>query len=127
MILRFERNGYACPEQYGVYNDDTNELVAYIRLRHGNLTVECPDCGGDLIYEHRFENDYKGCFDDDQERYEYLEEVSKAIVEYYQVVEDTPIELLKREYEAKDAMLSNEEYELRLKKWGDFVKKLLRY
>lgn len=87
MNLRFERDGYACPEQYGVYNDDNNELVAYVRLRHGNLTVECPDCGGDLVYEHKFVNAQKGCFDDDDERYEYLIEVSKAIVEYYQEVE----------------------------------------
>ena len=87
MNLRFERIGYACPEQYEVYNDDNNELVAYVRLRHGNLTVECPDCGGNFVYEHKFENDYKGCFENDQERYEYLIEVSKAIVEYYQEVE----------------------------------------
>lgn len=41
--------GGSCPEQYDVYLG--REIVAYLRLRHGNFTAECPDVGGELVYE----------------------------------------------------------------------------
>ena len=37
------------PEQYDVKKD--GEQVAYLRLRHGCFTVECPDVRGELVYE----------------------------------------------------------------------------
>ena len=40
--------GGAWPEQYDVYTD--NKHVGYIRLRHGDLTVEVPDVWGEEIY-----------------------------------------------------------------------------
>jgi hypothetical protein len=41
--------GGACPEQYDV-RTQSGIHVGYIRLRHGQLTVECPDVGGELVY-----------------------------------------------------------------------------
>jgi hypothetical protein len=36
------------PEQYDAFDGD--KQVGYLRLRHGQFTVECPDCGGDEVY-----------------------------------------------------------------------------
>lgn len=46
--LRFVEMNAACPERYYVYRGD--DMIAYVQLRHGNLTVEVPDIGGRLIY-----------------------------------------------------------------------------
>lgn len=51
-----------------------------MRLRHGNFTVECPDCGGSLVFEAMSKGD--GAFHDDERGF-YLEEARKAILEYY--------------------------------------------
>lgn len=59
----------ACPEQYDVYDDEGNQ-VAYLRLRHGSFTVECPDVGGTLVYQVNTFGD--GGFED-TERFEHLE------------------------------------------------------
>lgn len=75
----FERTCYACPEQYDVY-DQNKQIVAYVRLRHGSLTVSCPDVGGDVILHEHPEGD--GIFMK-HERMEYLEKVVKAIQHYY--------------------------------------------
>lgn len=79
-----ELNGYtfdltcgACPEQYDVYKD--GEQVAYVRLRWGTLRVDVPDTGGTEIYSHEFEDEYKGCFDSDEERNYFLEEIAAAL------------------------------------------------
>ena len=42
------RGGGSCPEQYEAY-DSTWNIVGYLRLRHGNFTVECPDVGGEEV------------------------------------------------------------------------------
>ena len=42
------RGGGLCPEQYEAY-DSTSNIVGYLRLRHGNFTVECPDVGGEEV------------------------------------------------------------------------------
>lgn len=39
----------ACPEQYDAYLG--SKKVGYLRLRHGNFTVQVPDVGGKLVYE----------------------------------------------------------------------------
>lgn len=74
--LRLERTSYACPEQYDVFSGDTQ--VGYLRLRHGNFTVECPDCIGELVY---FSSDCKGdgLFEED-ERDEYLTRAVEKIL-----------------------------------------------
>ncbi len=67
----------ACPEQYDVYEGD--RMVGYIRLRHGHMTVDCPDCGGDLVYTANPKGD--GMFEDD-ERDIYLREAVEAIARW---------------------------------------------
>lgn len=68
-----------CPEQYDVLNLD-GKMVGYVRLRHGQLTAEVPDVGGDLVYSTVVGNDgFVGCFVDDEERIHYLVEIAKAI------------------------------------------------
>lgn len=69
----------ACPEQYDALGPDGNQ-VGYLRLRHGSFTVECPDCGGELVYSARPNGD--GVFEDD-EREIYLSAAKEAIANYH--------------------------------------------
>jgi hypothetical protein len=57
-----------CPEQYEVYLKDRH--VAYIRLRHGELRVDYPDCGEGTIYYADTIGD--GCFKDEDERLKHF-------------------------------------------------------
>lgn len=66
-MIRLKRTCYACPEQYDAYDGDRR--VGYLRLRHGNFTVECPDAGGTLVYHATPNGD--GIFDNG-ERDHYL-------------------------------------------------------
>jgi hypothetical protein len=75
MSLRLVQSCYACPEQYDAYHGD--QIVAYLRLRHGRFTVECPDIGGTLVYEAHPEGD--GIFVDDERSF-YLGHASAAIL-----------------------------------------------
>lgn len=74
------RGGGICPEQYDAFNEDGN-MIAYLRLRHGKFTVECPHVGGELILFGRPMGD--GLFDDD-ERTEWLNKAIAAIKNYYE-------------------------------------------
>ena len=76
--FEFMRTCSACPEQYDVFDKDGNQ-VGYVRLRYGNLKCEYPDCGGVMVYHENFEDGLKGCFDDNDERMEYLHEIVNAI------------------------------------------------
>lgn len=78
--LFFKQTCFMCPEQYDVYRGE--EQVAYVRLRWGYLTVEVPDVGGKLIYEHSFKNNWQGCFFSPIERKKYLCIVEKKILKY---------------------------------------------
>ncbi|MGE3921087.1 MAG: hypothetical protein AB7F64_09205 [Gammaproteobacteria bacterium] len=71
------RTCIACPEQYDVTYYDSQ--VAYLRLRHGNFTVSCPDVGGDLIYKASPKGD--GIFDDSEREF-YLRRALTAIREW---------------------------------------------
>lgn len=62
----------ACPEQYDAYLDGVN--VGYLRLRHGNFTVEA---GGELLYQAEPKGD--GIFDEDERDY-YLRFAVDAIL-----------------------------------------------
>ena len=64
----------ACPEQYDAFND--GKKVGYLRLRHGVFYVECPDVGGEEVYEAFPNGD--GMFEAD-ERDKYLDEAKEAI------------------------------------------------
>lgn len=71
---RFEKTCGACPEQYDVFSGDVK--VGYLRLRHGHFSVECPDCGGDVVFWASPQGD--GLFEP-EERAMYLLEAAKAI------------------------------------------------
>lgn len=70
----------ACPEQYDVYSDESmTEQVGYIRLRHGNLFAESPDCLTNVVFHHCFD-DLRGSFySDDVERMFWLKKCAENI------------------------------------------------
>lgn len=79
----YEQNGLeikltcgACPEQYEIFKD--GEQVAYYRLRHGEFTVDVPDCGGETIYEAEPNGD--GTFDEN-ERIAYLARAMRKLIQ----------------------------------------------
>jgi plasmid stability protein len=78
VVVRLVRTCFACPEQYDAFIGD--EKVGYLRLRHGNFTVECPDVRGEMVYEASPWGD--GIFDDD-ERAEQLEAAREAIADWW--------------------------------------------
>ena len=61
------------PEQYDAFDQD-GKPAGYLRLRFGRFSVNYHDARNDLIFEHIFDgdDDYKGCFEDDDERDMYL-------------------------------------------------------
>jgi hypothetical protein len=80
MVIKLDQTCDACPEQYDAFNGD--EIVGYLRLRHGHFTVRCPDVGGELVYEASPEGD--GMFDDN-EKDMYLENAIKAIQKWLKI------------------------------------------
>lgn len=64
----------AMPEQYDAFLD--GRQVGYLRLRHGNFTVEWPDVGGELVYEASPMGD--GDFEDEEREF-YLVEAVRAL------------------------------------------------
>jgi hypothetical protein len=68
--LEFRLTCFACPEQYDVYRGA--KQVGYVRLRGGYFRVDFRECGGEMLLEQTFEDDWKGCFDDDNERSYWL-------------------------------------------------------
>ena len=77
--LVFHKTCDMCPEQYDVYKGA--KQVGYVRLRWGNLTVDFPDALDKLIYHKKFNEECKGCFNDDNERMTYLKKIAKCIKE----------------------------------------------
>ena len=63
---------FACPEQYDVFAAN-NEMVGYLRLRHGHFRADVPDCGGETVYDASPKGD--GMFEND----ERIEELTKAV------------------------------------------------
>lgn len=86
MNVTFVRTCYACPEQYDAfipYGDDGDVFqVGYLRLRHGKFTVECPDVGGQIVYQATIEGTDVGIFSD-EERIEHLKKAAQAIGQYF--------------------------------------------
>ena len=70
----------ACPEQYDVVNIETGENIGYLRLRHGYFRADCPDVGGDTVYESDTEGD--GVFED-FERMQQLKNAVAAIKKWW--------------------------------------------
>ena len=77
--LTLEKTCSACPEQYDLV-DKKGKCVAYFRLRHGYFTVECPDIGGELVFEAHPEGD--GCFMP-YERDGYINAAIETVKQYY--------------------------------------------
>jgi hypothetical protein len=76
--LKFVMTCIACPEQYDVF-DALGKQVGYVRLRHGELRCDYPNCGGETIYEVDSIGD--GCFDTNEERDYHLAEIVRCIKE----------------------------------------------
>ena len=70
----------ACPEQYDVENSYGN-LVGYVRLRWGTLTCEYPNVGGEMIYTASIGDGLTGCFESDEQRMKYLNNIADKILE----------------------------------------------
>lgn len=69
-----------CPEQYDVFNNDTGAQLGYLRLRHGWFRADCPDVGGETVYEAHPQGD--GCFED-SERTHFLTLAVAQIKNYW--------------------------------------------
>ena len=78
--LDFKQTCGACPEQYDVFKG--KKQVGYVRLRRGNLTCDYPDHMGNEIYSESFQDAWKGCFDDDNERNKYLLIIANELNNY---------------------------------------------
>lgn len=81
----YAKNGFdlaptssACPEQYDVLRG--SEPVAYLRLRHGFFTVECPYSMDEVVFSGQPAGD--GAFDD-IERIPYMVKALRAIQNYW--------------------------------------------
>lgn len=77
----FQQTCWGCPEAYDV--DDLHGHTAYVRLRWGSLTCECPDVGGELVYSHTFDNEMKGIWESYEEEQKYLRLCEEAIQKYW--------------------------------------------
>ena len=78
MILIFKKITDCFPEQWEIFKGA--KQVGYIRIRSGILTCYYPDCNGVKVYSHKFDDDSKGCFDNDEECKHYLEECKSAVI-----------------------------------------------
>ena len=78
--LRFWRTCHACPEQYDVTWG--TEQVGYVRLRGGHLQAHAPGVSGEMVLEHRFDNDIKGGFDSEEEREGWVLKCTVALLEW---------------------------------------------
>jgi hypothetical protein len=76
--LRFVLTCIACPEQYEVF--DGERQVGYVRLRHGWLRVDYPECGGEVLLENGENDDIgDGMFETDELRDAWLTRAAQAI------------------------------------------------
>lgn len=73
--LKFVMTCDICPEQYDAYKD--NEKVGYVRLRWWELTCECPDVDGELVYDEWHDGFW--CFESEEDRMKHLREIAQAI------------------------------------------------
>jgi len=71
----------SCPEQYDVVlaKDGKRYQVGYVRLRWGRVRADCPDCGSEEVYSYSWDDGWKGCFDDEDERVYHLKEIAARI------------------------------------------------
>jgi hypothetical protein len=101
--LSFVQTCSACPEQYDVFDKEGHQ-VGYIRFRWGHLTCEYPDCGGEVVYETNFDDDWQGCFSSEDDRNLFLEEIANAIHRCMNKVEHIPVKQVRCVNKLKDDM-----------------------
>lgn len=82
MKLRLINTSEAYPEQYGVFDKNSNQ-VAYMRLRWSYFSVRVPDVDGEEIYHAYTDGD--GHFTDEERNF-YIESAKIAIRKYYNSV-----------------------------------------
>ena len=75
--LQFNLTCAGCPEQYDVFDKEDN-MVGYVRLRHGYLPAEYPDVGGKEVYSAETKGD--GCFSSEKERMLHLNKIADALL-----------------------------------------------
>lgn len=84
-MMKFVQTCQACPEQYDVFDENMTQ-IAYIRLRHGCLTVTCPGVSGDIVYETTaFKGD--GCFMEHSDRIKHLSAAIRQIEIWQQLAQ----------------------------------------
>jgi len=82
-MIRLERAGYACPEQWNAFRGE--EYVGYLHYCWGRFTVLCPDVGGKLVYEATIDpNGHSGIFTKD-ERNQQLKLAVMAIEDWLEI------------------------------------------
>lgn len=79
-MLKFVKTCDACPEQYDVFHDE--KIVGYVRVRWGNLYVQCPDVGGEVVYETMLDHNF-GEFINEGERKFYLQQAAYGIADFH--------------------------------------------
>jgi len=85
--LRLVMTCGACPEQYDVFLGDSQVQVGYLRLRHGYFYAQCPDVGGEYVYEAEPEG---GGIFEEHERERYLGEARAAIARWLIRTQSSP-------------------------------------
>lgn len=88
--ITLEQTCPACPEQYWAHSG--TETIGYIRLRWGHLTCDylqdgCPRLSDNdiRVVDYYFnEHKFKGSFDTDEERKEWLDKCKDALMREYQ-------------------------------------------
>ena len=72
--MRLVQTCGACPEQYDVF--DGEEMVGYLRLRHGHFRAHVGGPGGEVVYEANTLGD--GMFEESEAEF-HLEKATNAI------------------------------------------------
>ena len=96
-IIQLQQTCEAYPEQYWALKG--SHIIGYIRLRWGHLTCDYLSKEGQLsdddirVYEHTFndrkDDEYKGCFDTEDERKYHLSKCKDALLAEYNKVKKT--------------------------------------
>lgn len=77
MNLKFVKTCPACPEQYDVFNKE-GKIVAYIRLRWGTITIQCPDSVGVVILNENYGYEMCGEFMRDKDRKAFIKRAENS-------------------------------------------------
>ena len=73
----------ACPEQADIYLSDMKTQIGYTRLRFGRFTADYPDCMKKRVYEYRFDDEWMGCFENEEQAAPFYKKALQAIVDAY--------------------------------------------